>query len=1075
MRRDAALMALVISAFLVLRGAAALAVTHQYVESFTSTTYRDNITNLALWNTAAGQLELPPFATATTGAYVTGAARDVVVRGDLAFVADGGQGLRIVNINNPAAPVLIATYDTPSYARSVAVAGEHAYVADDASGLLVISIANPAAPTLAGGYNTPGTAMGVAVSGNLALVADYTGLQAFNISNPASPVLTSTNYPASGIVYDVAIAGDQAYVAVGAGGLYTYSLLNPASPAFLAIHDTPGTAQRVEVQGEHAFIADGAAGLRIVSVVNPAAPALVATLDTPGYAGGVAVDGEFVYVADSTSGVQVVDIANPAAPVLRATHDTPGDAFNLVVVGEYAFVADFAGGLQVVRVARGATQPASAGALAVAGSVVRAVVAGELGVVVTQSPNSLHVLSLANPAAPVVTSSYALTNTPKDLEVTGNLAVVSLGFSGVWFVDISNPAAPFLAGTYTGFYDLVDLDVSGDHVYAVDGGSLRVLDITNPGSPFLAGSMGGNQSRSVAVDGDLAYLGGDSGALLVVNVTNPAAPVTLSQTFLGLTVASMAVSGDLMAVGGNAIKLVDVSNPLAPVVAGTYGASSVNGLQIVGNRLYAVDGFGTQGSPHVLRGLDIQNPASPTLSWWVNLTGESKALALCGDHAFVASGTAGLQVVQVSERRVNETLDRGQSLSIDGSDAVVRRARLEATQTGGVSWLLSGDGGNTFQSIIPGAGWTQLAGPGSDLRWRTTHAWSPALPNPTVYDVRIEWLYDHPLVTAVTDIGNDQGRQVRVAWSRSGHDFLGDATQAVEYAVYRRIDPLAKSMGAEAAAVPDNASLALRASAEAMKAVGWDYVTRVPVLLDDEYAVVVPTLADSTITSGQHWSAFRVIALTATPGVFFASPVDSGYSLDNLAPGVPANLAVQYQAGSGHALSWDESAAPDFRHFRVYRGASPGFVPSPANLVATTASNGWLDASAPPGPASYKVTALDFAGNESGPAMVSSVSAVDGTTLPQRFAIAANVPNPFNPATQVHYEVPAGGGDLSLRIYDLRGRLVCTLADGPQPAGRHTVTWDGRDGAGRALPSGVYFCRLQAGAVVETRAMALSK
>lgn len=1068
MRRDAALMAFVISAFLILRGAAAFAVTHQYVESFTSTTYRDNATNLALWNTAAGRLELPPFATATTGAYVTGTARDVVVRGDLAFVADGGQGLRILNINNPAAPSLVATYDTPSYARSVAVAGEHAYVADDASGLLVISIANPAAPTLAGSYNTPGTAMGVAVAGNLALVADYTGLQAFNISNPASPVLTSTNYPASGIVYDVAIAGDQAYVAVGAGGLYTYSLANPATPAFLALHDTPGTAMRVEVQGDHAFIADGAAGLRIVSVVNPAAPALVATLDTPGYAGGVAVDGEFVYVADSTSGVQVVDIANPAAPVLRATHDTPGDAFNLVVVGEYAFVADFAGGLQVVRVARGATQPAVAGALAVTGQVVRAVVAGELGVVVTQSPNSLQVLSLADPTAPVVTGSYALTAIPKDLEVAGNLAVVSLGFSGTWLVDISNPAAPFLAGIYSGFYDLVDLTVSGDHIYAVDGGSLRVIDITNPGAPFLAGSLsGGNSPKCVAVDGDLAYLGGDSGALVVVNVTNPAAPVWLGQTFLSLTLMSMDVSGDLMAVGGNVIKLVDVSNPLAPVVAGTYVASLVNGLQFVGNRLYA-----TVGAPHVLRCLDIQDPANPTLSWWVNLTGESKAVTVCGDHAFVASGTAGLQVVQVSERRVNETFDRGQSLTIDSSDAVVRRARLSATQTSGVSWLLSGDGGSTFQSFLPGADWAVLAGPGNDLRWRTTHAWSPALPNPTAYDVRIEWLYDHPLINAVTDIGNDQGRQVRVEWSRSGHDFLGDATQAVEYAVYRRIDPLAKTMGA---AVPDDASLALRENAEAMKAVGWDFVTRVPVLLEDSYAVVAPTLADSTITDGQHWSAFRVIALTATPGVFFASPADSGYSRDNLAPGVPANLAVQYQSGSGHALTWDESTAADFRHFRVYRGASPGFVPSPANLVATTTANGWLDTAAPPGAASYKVTALDFAGNESGPAAVSSVSAVDGAALPQRFALAANVPNPFNPATQVHYEVPAGGGDLSLRIYDLRGRLVRTLADGPQAAGRHAVTWDGRDGAGRALPSGVYFCRLQAGAVVETRAMALSK
>jgi flagellar hook assembly protein FlgD len=75
----------------------------------------------------------------------------------------------------------------------------------------------------------------------------------------------------------------------------------------------------------------------------------------------------------------------------------------------------------------------------------------------------------------------------------------------------------------------------------------------------------------------------------------------------------------------------------------------------------------------------------------------------------------------------------------------------------------------------------------------------------------------------------------------------------------------------------------------------------------------------------------------------------------------------------------------------------------------------------------------------------------------------------------VNYEVPVGGGEMTLRIYDLRGQLVRTLVDGAQPAGRHAAIWDGRDEAGRPLPSGVYVGRLQAGAVVETRAMVLAK
>jgi flagellar hook assembly protein FlgD len=48
-------------------------------------------------------------------------------------------------------------------------------------------------------------------------------------------------------------------------------------------------------------------------------------------------------------------------------------------------------------------------------------------------------------------------------------------------------------------------------------------------------------------------------------------------------------------------------------------------------------------------------------------------------------------------------------------------------------------------------------------------------------------------------------------------------------------------------------------------------------------------------------------------------------------------------------------------------------------------------------------------------------------------------------------------------VYDVEGRLLRTLIDGVQVAGRHTVSWDGRHENGQALASGVYFARLQVG------------
>jgi len=69
-------------------------------------------------------------------------------------------------------------------------------------------------------------------------------------------------------------------------------------------------------------------------------------------------------------------------------------------------------------------------------------------------------------------------------------------------------------------------------------------------------------------------------------------------------------------------------------------------------------------------------------------------------------------------------------------------------------------------------------------------------------------------------------------------------------------------------------------------------------------------------------------------------------------------------------------------------------------------------------------------------------------------------PNPFNPTTIVAFELPVSGR-VELTLYDLTGRLVDVLAVGTYATGSHQVRWAGRDGAGRALPSGTYLLRLR--------------
>ena len=95
--------------------------------------------------------------------------------------------------------------------------------------------------------------------------------------------------------------------------------------------------------------------------------------------------------------------------------------------------------------------------------------------------------------------------------------------------------------------------------------------------------------------------------------------------------------------------------------------------------------------------------------------------------------------------------------------------------------------------------------------------------------------------------------------------------------------------------------------------------------------------------------------------------------------------------------------------------------------------------------------------------------------LPKTFVLEQNYPNPFNPETRIAFYVPATAGKtrVTLKVYDVMGRLVAVLFDAEIEPGRYQVTWNGKDTYGRDLPSGTYIYKLQAGTVVLSKKMTL--
>jgi hypothetical protein len=119
------------------------------------------------------------------------------------------------------------------------------------------------------------------------------------------------------------------------------------------------------------------------------------------------------------------------------------------------------------------------------------------------------------------------------------------------------------------------------------------------------------------------------------------------------------------------------------------------------------------------------------------------------------------------------------------------------------------------------------------------------------------------------------------------------------------------------------------------------------------------------------------------------------------------------------------------------------------------------------------------AGYQLSPVLATDVSPMTGVDqhdakLPESFALLQNYPNPFNPTTIIRYDLPRQA-HVKLVIYDLLGKAVATLVDAKEAPGFKNVTWNGLDGAGQRVASGIYLYRIEAEGFAASRKLTLLK
>ena len=241
---------------------------------------------------------------------------------------------------------------------------------------------------------------------------------------------------------------------------------------------------------------------------------------------------------------------------------------------------------------------------------------------------------------------------------------------------------------------------------------------------------------------------------------------------------------------------------------------------------------------------------------------------------------------------------------------------------------------------------------------------------------------------------------------------------------------------------------------------------------ENSYIYEVPTLRDST-ADDNGMTQFKVVA--SMDEGHFHSPPYSGYSIDNIAPGVPTGLQLLAN-NTSITVTWDPSGDDDFQYFLLERSTNTGFTPDEMvafEMVDTSYTDEAIDLGQE---YFYRLAAFDHAGNKSDYTVAMSVTlAIDPASLiPDVFALHQNYPNPFNPVTQIRYDLPEDSY-VSIIIYDIMGRNIKSLVNTDQTAGYRSIHWNATNNLGEPVSAGMYIYMIQAGEFRQTKKMVLLK
>jgi len=286
-----------------------------------------------------------------------GYAQDVIIKDTLAYITQGEGGLLIVDVSDPAHPVVVSTTteNVRGYSTKIALKDSAVYIAAGTFGVTVVDVANPFQPVVSVSNTSMKPAKNLHILGNYLFSAiSETGVKIADITEVLYPDPRSS-IKTSGYAQDVCTSSDSnlLFVACGEMGLQIFDISDFSEGfgtyPFIGSCDTKGYAESVKLSDTDsiAFMACGTAGLQIIDFSDTGHIFVAGSYATGGYAKELIYKDNKVFITTEKKGLQIIDVSVVSHPVLIGTVKT-SFALGLDIDQDYIYIADEDEGLIII-------------------------------------------------------------------------------------------------------------------------------------------------------------------------------------------------------------------------------------------------------------------------------------------------------------------------------------------------------------------------------------------------------------------------------------------------------------------------------------------------------------------------------------------------------------------------------------------------------------------------------------------------------------------------------------------------------------------------------------------------------